>query len=165
MLRCACGSTMSGWTRRPDRSHGERSHYICYERRVGGGCKSKSVPQDTLETDVAGILGAVALPAGFAQAVDMASRQDRAQTRGRVATLKSIDAGKARVRDMYELGDIARDEYLRRRESLEGEVMDLKAAERQTFRTQRSALRSLVDDWHDMAQTRGSGCWRRSSRR
>ena len=150
MLRCICGSTMSGWTRLADRTHGERSHYVCYERRVGGGCKSKSVPQDGLEADVAAILGTVTLPAGFAQAVEAASRQEHGRVRDRATTLKSIEGRKARLRDIYELGDIAREDYMRRRESLDAEALALRLADRQTFRAQRTALRSLIDDWETM---------------
>jgi len=158
---------MSGWTRRADRSHRERHYYICYERRVGGDCLARSMPQDDLEDDVEAILGAIVLPDGFAQAVEtaLAGQASRGRASNNAATLKSVEARKGRLRDLYEFGDIAREEYLRRREGLDCEVTSLRAASQQTFRVQRAEIRSLVDDWRRWAPTSGNGSFRRSSRR
>ena len=74
-LAAAAGAnaTMSGETWKPDRTHHEpRYRYTCYLRRVSGKCDAPYVSQDALELDIRRILEAVALPTGFAEAVDAA---------------------------------------------------------------------------------------------
>jgi hypothetical protein len=106
---------MSGWTKGPDRGH-PRERY-CYDRRVAGSCSAPVLDQTRLEADVAEVLAAVALSAGFAEAVDAALATSEG-TRGqhnRRASLTSIEARQARLSDLYELGDITRDDYVQRR--------------------------------------------------
>jgi len=155
LLRCgACGSTMSGWTRGRDRSHPrERAYYLCYDRRVAGSCHAPSVEQDRLEGDVEEILAAVALPAGFAETVDAALAAyegARGQTE-RSASIGSVEARSGRLRDLYELGDITRDDYIRRRDQFVREASAIRAAGEPTFVRQRTSMRSLVDDWDEMS--------------
>jgi hypothetical protein len=153
--RCgSCGSTMSGWTKAPDRSHAhERAYYFCYDRRTAGSCSAPAVPQTRLEDDVATVLGAVAPPAGFAEAVDtaIAAYEGARGRHDRVMSTANLDARKARLRDLYELGDISREEYLRRRAALDREATALRAANQPTLIRQRTTLRSLVDDWDAMS--------------
>jgi hypothetical protein len=144
---------MSGWTKGPDRSHPrERSYYYCYDRRVAGSCSAPALDQTRLEADVAAILGAVALPAGFAEAVDaaLATYEGTRGQQNRRASLTNIEARQARLRDLYELGDITRDDYVQRRDALSREADAMRSAGEPTFVRQRTSLRSLVDDWDDM---------------
>ena len=99
------------------------------------------------------VLGVVALPAAFAEAVDaaIASYEDTRGRDDRRASLASIEARRARLRDLYELGDITRDEYVRRRDALSRVAEVVRTAGEPTFLRQRTALRSLVDDSDDMS--------------
>ena len=62
----------------------------------------------------------------------------------------SIEARQARLRDLYELGDITRDDYVQRRDVLTREADGVRSSGEPTFVRQRTALRSLVDDWAKM---------------
>jgi hypothetical protein len=144
---------MSGQTRKPDRSHpDERASYVCYARRVAAACDAPPVMQDELERDIHDILEMVALPDGFAEAVDaaLAAHEGGRTRRKERASLSSIERRLARLAELYELGDIARADYLRRRETLHHEREGLKDQDEPTFVRQRTALRTLVDDWTEM---------------
>jgi hypothetical protein len=68
--------------------------------------------------------------------------------RDRQVSVKTIDARLERQRDLYELGDITRDEYMRRREDLARQRAELAtSAPQPLFVKQRSMLRTLVEDW------------------
>ena len=74
LLLCGmCGSTTSGHTRTPDRSHPEvRLEYLCYLHRVADGCPARAVLQEVIEADLGAVLRAIALPPVFALTVDKA---------------------------------------------------------------------------------------------
>ncbi|MGH2797122.1 MAG: recombinase family protein [Thermoleophilaceae bacterium] len=152
LLRCGrCGQSMSGWTKAPDRErHAERAYYVCYTRRVAGAsaCAAPAVPRAQLEDDVRAVLDVIALPEGFAEAVDAAIAAHQG-VRSR-STIAGATARLERLRDLYELGDLTRDEYLRRREAVQAELASAAAAEEPTFVAQRSALRALIGDWDEM---------------
>jgi site-specific DNA recombinase len=97
VVRCAaCGSTMSGKTRRPDRTHpAERYAYTCYRQRVSDSCsRSAHIEQELLETDIRAILEAIALPDGLAKAVDahVAAYFAEQSRESRTANLKTVEA-------------------------------------------------------------------------
>ncbi len=156
VLRCRrCGSTMSGERRLPDRTHHEpRFTYSCYLRRVAGECDAPYARQDRLETELLEVLRAVALPAGLADAVDADVAAGLSATHGEslTATFRKLDARLDRLRDMYELGDIQRDEYLARRSELAAQRAKL--SERPPLplvATQGERLRTVLDEWKDMS--------------
>ncbi len=155
LLRCAiCGSSMSGQTRKPDPRHPhERATYICYRRRVGGSCAGPIVWQDRLERELFDVLGAAALPSGFAETVDaaVAAYADHRGTASRADTADRTAVRMARLRDLYELGDLTRDDYVTRRDELARQKHDLDAEAEPVFMRQRTALRTLVDDWDAMS--------------
>ena len=108
------------------------------------------VEQDLLEAQLLEVLRLVAMPGGLAEAVDaaLAASLSPDQRRPRELTVKSIDARLDRVRDLYELGDLARDEYLAKIEELRVERKTLETSSpRPVFVRQRTMLRTLVDDW------------------
>ncbi|MGH9198729.1 MAG: recombinase family protein, partial [Acidimicrobiia bacterium] len=74
VLRCArCGSTMSGQTWKPDRTHpSPRCCYTCYLRRTAKACSMPSLAQEGIEDELLAILREVAMPGGLAEAVDAA---------------------------------------------------------------------------------------------
>jgi site-specific DNA recombinase len=153
VLRCwRCGSTMSGWSRKPDRRHEtDRFFYMCYQRRVAARCDAPSIAQSLLEDEMREVFETLALPKGFAEAVDAAvaehmGRRDRGNTR---ATVAGVNARLERLRDVYELGDLTRDEYLRRRDDLQRQREVLTSPE-PVFVRQRTLLRSMVEEWDEM---------------
>ena len=62
-------------------------------------------------------------------------------------TRASVGARLERLRDVYELGDMSRAEYLRRRDELVRQRDALTAAPEPATVRQRTLLRTLVDDW------------------
>lgn len=153
VLRCPrCHSTMSGERRPPDRWHGERRYYTCYTRRTAKACDQPYLSQARLEEDLYALLSAIALPEGLAEAVDAAVAQMGVgqKRQGRKSTLRALEDRVARLKDLYELGDIQRDEYLRKRDALRHEIGALQSAPEPSFVRQRTMLRSLVDDWQHL---------------
>jgi hypothetical protein len=144
---------MSGQTRKRDRSHdAERASYVCYARRTAAACDAAPVLQAELKHDIRAILEMIALPEGSAEVVDAAvgahsGERDRRRARASVAT---IERRLARLAELYELGDIDREDYLRRREELHRERGSMRDDAAPTFVGQRTAVRTLVDDWEDM---------------
>jgi hypothetical protein len=65
--------------------------------------------------------------------------------RQRQTTLASVDNRLARLRDLYELGDLSKPDYLSRREALQRERESLTAPAAPSFVRERTALRSLCD--------------------
>ena len=67
-------------------------------------------------------------------------------TKARGETVAGVEARMARLRDLYEPGDIERGEYLARREELERRRAEVEHADEPTFIRQDTPLRSLVDE-------------------
>src|SRR5207245_160873 len=100
---------------------------------------------DLLET-----LKAIALPEGVAEAVDaaVAEMQGASGRKARGTSLKTLEDRQRRLNDMYELGKLDRDEYLRRTAEVDAERTEISAtAPQPLFVRQRTMLRSLVEDW------------------
>lgn len=72
------------------------------------------ISQENLEQDVLEVLRAVALPDGFAEAVDEAvnAKLGRTAAGSRRAALTRLEERQRRLNEMYELQRIARAEYL-----------------------------------------------------
>src|SRR5207249_8530827 len=92
VLRCGrCGSTMSGQTWKPDRTHpSPRCCYTCYLRRTAKACDMPSLGQDRIEAELLSILREIAMPGGLAEAVDaaLATSMDTAEPKSRQASLR-----------------------------------------------------------------------------
>ena len=143
---------MSGERRPADRSHGVRHHYLCSERRNKGRavCDQPYLPQEPLEADLFTVLEAIALPESVAEAVDaaVAEMQGTQGRRSRQGSLKSLEERQRRLNEMYELGRVERDEYLRRSAEVDAERVEIAStAPQPLFVRQRTMLRSLVEDW------------------
>lgn len=152
VLRCGrCGSTMSGQTWKSDKTHSKpRRSYTCYLRRTAGACDMPSVPQDLVEADLLDVLRTVAMPEGLAAAVDAAVAASVAgdDPKSRKKSMSALDARLERLRETYELGDISRDDYLTRRDTVNLERKTLETSKPQpVFVRQRTMLATLVDDW------------------
>ncbi len=65
--------------------------------------------------------------------------------------LQLLSRTSGHLRDLYELGDITPDDYIRRRDQFVREASAIRAASEPTFVRQRTSMRSLVDDWDEMS--------------
>ena len=155
VLRCAtCGSTMSGRSRPIDRTHREaRNLYTCYRRRVGAGCDAPEVPQEAVESDLVAVLQTMALPPGFARAVDKAVAARLRTTYGAATTVSvgALAEREKRLTDVYLAGRIAKADYDREWQAIQEQRAALtNAAPLPLFTQQQSLLRTLVDEWGGM---------------
>ena len=155
-LAAAAGAnaTMSGETWKPDRTHHEpRYRYTCYLRRVSGKCDAPYVSQDALELDIRRILEAVALPTGFAEAVDaaLAAYMGKEGRKSRKETLRSLEERQSRLNEMFELGSIPATEYQAKCAALDNQRTNLKTKRAEPVLVrQRTMLATLVEDWDEM---------------
>lgn len=142
---------MSGSTRGADRSHETRRSYCCYMKRVAGGCAAPDVSQDIVEADLLAVLRTMALPPGFARAVDSAVAA-RLRTYGEVKTVseQALAERLKRVNEMYELGRISPKEYTAKCREVDGQRARLSARPAPLFAQQQSVLTTLVDEWDGM---------------
>jgi hypothetical protein len=146
---------MSGESWKADRWHLEpRRRYTCYLRRVARGkCSAPYIDQDVLALDFRAILKAVALPAGFAEAVDaaVASYMGTEGRKARKETLRSLEERQRRVNDMYESGRLSAADYKAKSSELDAQRSNLGAKRPEpVFVRQRTMLATLVDDWDEM---------------
>lgn len=145
---------MSGETWKPDRTHHEpRYRYTCYLRRVSGKCDAPYVSQDALELDIRRILEAVALPTGFAEAVDaaLAAYMGKEGRKSRKETLRSLEERQSRLNEMFELGSIPATEYQAKCAALDNQRTNLKTKRAEPVLVrQRTMLATLVEDWDEM---------------
>ncbi len=152
LLRCAtCDSTMSGQTHGADRSHDTRRTYTCYRRRVAGGCDAPMVSQDVVEADLLAVLRTMALPPGFARAVDKAVAA-RLRTYGgaQTASASALAERLKRVNEMYELGRISPAEYEQKYLEIEDQRARIAAPPAPLFAQQQQVLNTLVEEWDAM---------------
>ena len=154
LLRCAaCGSTMSGRSRPMDRSHREaRNLYTCYRRRVGAGCNAPEVPQEAVEADLVAVLATMALPPGFARAVDRAvAARLRTYGAAKTASVGALAEREKRLTDVYLAGRIAKPDYDREWGAIQEQRATLtNAAPVPLFAAQQNVLKTLVDEWATM---------------
>jgi hypothetical protein len=144
--------TQSRPTKGPHRSgmhRAPRYRYTCYLRRVAGSCDAPSFPQDIVERHLLEVLKTTSLPEGISKDVDAAVaailKGSRQNSRGPPS--RRLAARLERLRDLYELGDVTREDYLRRRAELE---LQRAAAKEQgptpSFVRQQEQLRTIIDD-------------------
>lgn len=151
LLRCAkCGSTMSGHT-----AHGrkgqKRRTYRCYALRLGT-CSAAPVAKDDVEAELVAVLGAMALPPGFARAVDSAVAA-RTRTFGKVqkTSAGALAARQDRLNDMYLAGSITKAVFDRDWQEIQQQRAALASAPpAPLFTMQQQTLRSLTEEWDGM---------------
>ncbi|HAF10228.1 MAG TPA: hypothetical protein DCK98_09130 [Chloroflexi bacterium] len=153
VLRCSrCGSTMSGETRRPDRTHPQpRQHYTCYRRRTAQACDAPFVAQTILETQLLQILRTVSAPAGFFESIEADARglAGLATARAKLSR-RQFDERLKRLTFMLELGDLSPEDYLSRRDALQALVSAGQPAGSSTLEGQQKALAGFIDAWPEM---------------
>lgn len=102
------------------------------------------------EEELREVLALVTLPAGFADATDEAVQalEPKAPT---AASSPELRSRLGRRRELYEFGDLTRDEYLARRERLQQRLEAPPRARTQTeLERNGEQIRTLVDEWDEM---------------
>lgn len=155
LLRCArCGSTVHGSVR-TKRAGTEYSYYTCRRRYGSHSCDQPLARVEAVEEQLHGWLAAIQLPPGFreefARAISEGRRSTKAAGRSIETRTKSAHERLARLLDLYELGDLTRDEYAARRAKVQAELQELeRAAIVSPVATAGEQIRTLVDDWPRM---------------
>ena len=129
-----------------------RNLYTCYRRRVAAGCDAPDVPQDAVEADLVAVLQTMALPPGFARAVDKAVAA-RLRTHGvaKTVSVTALAEREKRLTDVYLAGRIAKPDYDREWQAIQEHRATLtNLAPAPLFTQQQSVLRTLVDEWDGM---------------
>lgn len=150
LLRCGdCGGTVHGV--QASRSRGKvYAYYVCRARYGSRSCSQKPAPVADLETEIRSWLEQLRLPDGFAEEFSRAMRAGRGKPAPeRRATTKSIETRLERLRELFEMGDLARAEYVRRRDALQQELADLAAAPQPVVQASETIV-TLTDDWDDL---------------
>ena len=96
------------------------------------------------------MLKAIALPEGVAEAVDaaVAAMQSGQGRKSRQVTIKTLEERQGRLNDMYDLGRVSRDEYLRRSAEPDSQRSEIAvSAPQPLFVRQRTMVQTLVEDW------------------
>ena len=153
-LRCGrCGNTCRGFMHKERTRVGksEWPYYVCATRR-GQGAEACALPlfrQSEVDEKTLALLKSMVVP-GLAEAVDAAIKSYAGQERGasRQARRKSIDERLRRLADIYEMGDIRKPDYVRRKNDLQIERDQLEAQPAAaSIALQRQRIDSVVDDW------------------
>lgn len=102
----------------------------CSSRRQRGGCTAKGGRLDTLEGQIATFLGTFIIPEGYRERLRLfvleASKKAHVETTVRRG---SLERQLARAKDLYQLGDIDRAEYLAVRERVGRDLAAIDAAQ------------------------------------
>jgi hypothetical protein len=118
LLRCHCGHTLTG-TRYRNGSDLAYTTYKCHRARTVPGHGLSAVPEKRILAWVKSEADRLRLPEAVEVEVENQAERDR------------LEARRARILDMYERGDLDRDEYGRRMEAAKAEAtaLDERAAD------------------------------------
>jgi site-specific DNA recombinase len=156
LLHCArCGGSVSGLLKKKSgRQDGvSYAYYHCYSRRLKRGCVQPLFRQADIEARVIELLTELAVPDGLAEAVDAAVAAYAKQQRGfsRAARRKAINARLGRLRDLFEMGDVTREEYDQKKSGLQIERDQLEVSPSAgLISRERQQLQTIVEDWPRM---------------
>jgi site-specific DNA recombinase len=117
LLICgACGEPME--------QGGTRAHprFICVGRRQGTGCRASSIGAATADAQVGHYLKRLRLPADLPAQILDAYRREKPEVDARAQARHGVELRIRRLQDMYEMGDIDRTTYERRRNALRAEL-------------------------------------------
>lgn len=152
LLRChRCGGTVHGSARRHERrSYG---YYVCRARYGGSSCDQPLVRVEDLEGQVGEWLGAIRLPHGFEDAFAAAVRGGRRVARNVPPSgdrRRALELRLARLKDLYEMGDVDRAEYEAKRAKVQAELAELEAVAQEPVVLASAKLTALTEDWDRM---------------
>ena len=122
LLFCSCGALMHGST---GGRNGKR-RYVCSSRKQGGSCGESAVGADQIEALVATYIQDFAPPHVVKLAIIRRLRElDAGAGKGRTsyqADRTRLEGQRQRLKDLYVLGDVTKDEYTYKRQLLEQEL-------------------------------------------
>ena len=119
LLYCErCGARMHG----NRGSTGRIRRYHCSTRRHGDGCDQPLAHAEPLEAQIVDWLRGFQPDAQLRTVVLATLRQAAAQANGDASRRRDLDGQLERLRDLYVMGDVTKDEYTLRRQSLEEEL-------------------------------------------
>ena len=154
LLHCQrCGSTVHGLTRtRGDRGRSDATTYYSCRRRSGTLlCDQPLIRSERLEAQVRDWLAALCLPDKWREAfARYLGEPAHATGQTKARRLADMHRRLEKLRDLYELTDLTKDDYVGKRAELEAAISELKrqpAAATETLSGQNDRLTSLVDDW------------------
>lgn len=97
----------------------------CYQRQQGSDCRHRSTPLSVYEKQIEAYLKTFHVPDDY-QAIILENADRRSQNVEDSASRKAnLERRLRRVRDLYELGDYERAEYISRRDKILGEIASL----------------------------------------
>lgn len=148
LLRCRrCGSTVHGIT-----TSGRYGYYVCRSRYGSGACSQPLARAGDLEDEMRDWLKAIRLPEGFAEAfaLEIRKRRDEPKATGAHSREKALERRLARLRDLYEMGDLTRQKYRARRDELEAVLAEVGRVAEAAPQKASETIESLVHDWPQM---------------
>jgi Recombinase zinc beta ribbon domain/Recombinase len=150
LLHCnRCGGTVHG-VKSTTKNAKTYAYYVCRARYGSHSCSQALAPVAELETELRSWLSQLRLPDGFAEEFSRAIRAGRGKPApAQRRTVKSIETRLERLRELFEMGDLPRAEYVRRRDALQQELADLAAAPPPIVQASET-IATLTDDWDDL---------------
>ena len=130
--------------------HGEPRYY-CSTRRATGECDQPLVRAADVETQLADFLKGVHPGKRVIDTILRTLKQGDGDTAGGAREQAGITKRLERLRDLYELGDIDRANYLSRRDALERQLQQLSPPELLDLTAARRVLNDFAILWDDAA--------------
>ncbi len=126
-----------------------RARAYCYRKRQTEKCAQRSTFLDVYEGQVAQHLATFTIPADYREHLLAAQAQSRAAGEDVAAQRQRLETQLANARTLFELGDIAKADYLQRRERIQRELERLKCEDELGAALERAAafLADLPAAW------------------
>ncbi len=150
LLHCRqCGGTVHG-VQSKTKNGKIYAYYVCRARYGSHSCSQSLAPVAELELELRSWLSQLRLPEGFAEEFARAIVAGRGKPAPeRRVTVKAVETRLERLRELFEMGDLPRAEYVRRRDALQHELADLAAAPPPVVQAG-DTIATLTDDWDEL---------------
>jgi DNA invertase Pin-like site-specific DNA recombinase len=118
LARCRrCNARMQGTGGRAN-----TPRYYCASRRANHSCDQPIIPAEQVEQQLAAFLTGFAPNLAIRKEILARLSTNTPETRDATARRAALEQRRARARDLYELGDLTRPEYIARREAIHTEL-------------------------------------------
>ncbi len=122
LARCRrCDARMQGTTG----GRQNKPRYYCATRRADNSCDQPIIPAEQVEHQLAHFLTSFAPSAAIREQILQRLSRDTPETRDTAHRRDALEERLGRTRDLYELGDLARPEYVARRDAIHAELTTL----------------------------------------
>ncbi len=132
-----------------------RARVYCAGRLKGATeCDSRSTFLDIYEAQIEWYLGHFEIPQDYQEAILDAHSKLQAAYHNTEPTREDFDKRLARIKELYEWGDISRQEYLNKREGIQGQLRALAQPEnkREILSKLAHFLANVADAWREATQ-------------